>query len=779
MRKKFLAIVTLLAIAICTLCAGLSVSAAGETPELGTSDPAANFNAGLWGPAANMGIERTGLHTLAFNYIPGYGTRGTFNHKVDLSDFSFSVDVSGMTPNTTLLLMFANSAGGYVGGNGAEFSIEIMASNTIPGNYQVIVGDSKQHNVAYPELITSNDNTYQGIPVAPEDKIVDFAMRLDGENLIFTIEGQEYTMAYSALTATLADPTDCYLMLGGMNGTAPQTVYFENLMDKNMKAYYAAGGAYETLVAQIEAYTQTANGDLSTTDAIKNAIDLNRALDRNGLLYGDYYLYQEALSAADQKFNAAVTSLGDDIIAIYEEDVAAYETAVEALETVAQIDAALSARNIAYEGISILEAMDTLTEEGVAAVAALKERASAADGLFGPAAKSYLDGQVAAFGTAASAVNDVESYLAARQTKREIRTDLFAVLAQEDAEAVQAAIDEHQQILEAFRTSDLSENWSIGNYYLFEQESSLGMYGNGVMAYTKEKVDVTNFEITLNFADLDAGSASWYSVGIMEKPEQFLVVDNASVQENKGLFFLLVPQTNKIQVETYLITITSGRFFDGKLLEILEVPYTVGQDLTIRLFSYEKTLAGNTTEYMSVSLNDVRLETTMTVPQIKTALGIDEEGNPLPAAVATQGYLVLCTNGSYGLTVKSINEGNPVEELKTTANELAFRTVRSAIDALPNASELTAENKDEVKADIATIKADYAALGDFEKSLVDNYSRISELENKIAQLERPVTPPDDGNDNNDGCGSCGGSSAAMGLLILFGAAFGITKKFLH
>ncbi len=777
MRKKFLAIVMLLAIAVCTLCAGLSVSAAGEVPELGTSDPAANFNAEVYGPVGNMGIKRTGLHSLAFQYIPLYGTRGTFNHKVDLTDFSFTADVGGMTPDTTLLFMFAtSSAGGYVGNNGAEFAIEIMASSTIPGNYQVIVGNSKEHNVAYPELIASNDNTYQGVPVAPEDKKIDFAMKLDGENLLFNIEGQEFTMPYSSLTATLSDPTSCHMMVGGMNGTAPQTVYFENLMDKNMKAYYAAGGTYETLVAQVEAYTQAASGDLSTADTIKEAIDLNRALNRNGLLYGDLYLHREALDAADQKVNAAIVSLGDAIIDIYEEDIAAYEAAVGTLTQIEQIDAALSARTIAYAGISVLESMDNLTEEGQGKVAALKERVQAADIPFGAAAKTYLEGQVETFGSAAAAVSDVESFLAARQAKGAIRTDLFAVLNPTDVETIQASIDRHQAVLDEFRTSDLSENWDTGSYYLFSEEESFGMYGSGTMAYTKGKVDVTNFEIKLNFAELDLNTAgAWYSVGIMEKPEQFKVVDDMSVQENKGLFFLLVPQSNKILVETYLITITSGRFFDGKILEILEVPYTAGQELTMRLFSYEKTLAGNTTEYMNISFNDVRLETTITVPQIKTALGIDGEGNPLPAAEATKGYLVLATNGSFGANISSINEGNPVEELKESANELAFRTVRSAIDALPKASEVTAENKDEIKTEIAAIKADYAKLGEFEKSLVDNYSKISELENKISQLEQPVTPPDEGG----GCSGCGGNSAAVGLLGLFGAALAITKKFLH
>ena len=105
-----------------------------------------------------------------------------------------------------------------------------------------------------------------------------------------------------------------------------------------------------------------------------------------------------------------------------------------------------------------------------------------------------------------------------------------------DVETIQASIDRHQAVLDEFRTSDLSENWDTGSYYLFSEEESFGMYGSGTMAYTKGKVDVTNFEIKLNFAELDLNTAgAWYSVGIMEKPEQFKVVDDMSVQENKGL----------------------------------------------------------------------------------------------------------------------------------------------------------------------------------------------------------------------------------------------------
>jgi hypothetical protein len=125
--------------------------------------------------------------------------------------------------------------------------------------------------------------------------------------------------------------------------------------------------------------------------------------------------------------------------------------------------------------------------------------------------------------------------------------------------------------------------------------------------------------------------------------------------------------------------------------------------------------------------------------------------------------------------------------IAVAADKAAAKTVADLIAAL-NYETITAENVEQAKAAVASIKEAYNALTDAQKAYVENYADVETLEIAINDYEASLVPDDGSSDTTSDTtsesqqdkGGCAGSISAMSVLgavvALAGVAIAGKKK---
>ena len=145
----------------------------------------------------------------------------------------------------------------------------------------------------------------------------------------------------------------------------------------------------------------------------------------------------------------------------------------------------------------------------------------------------------------------------------------------------------------------------------------------------------------------------------MEKAEIFSNADDNTVQDNKGLFFLIIPEAGqKARVEVYLLSLYSNRFFDAKLVTNMTI--NVKEPINIKFGTEMRTIAGVTDEYFTISFDDQVYTETITVRSLRTALS-DYQGylNIAGSGGTTSNFNSVSISKING---KSVNEASLVKE---------------------------------------------------------------------------------------------------------------------
>ena len=256
--------------------------------------------------------------------------------------------------------------------------------------------------------------------------------------------------------------------------------------------------------------------------------------------------------------------------------------------------------------IAEVDATDFSVEQ-IARFDALKDRATVATALVATNIKNLVVAQVDAFADAVLDLATIDLVNAALVVRSAISTNLITLLEEADQTTVNASFLASDAALQD-ATQEL-EGWILGNNtYVVAEEETVGATflgsglndGNGLF-YSDEKLDVRNFTMVLDIQSLTSTTGGWLSFGIMEKTEVFSTAEDSTVQENKGLFFLFIPEgISGARVEIYQMSLYSNRFFDAIKQEVLHIDLTV--DVVISITTEMRTVAGVTEEYMVISI---------------------------------------------------------------------------------------------------------------------------------------------------------------------------------
>jgi len=619
-----------------------------------------------------------------------------------------------------------------------------------------------------------------------EGHVITIELNLVDNNYVLTFNGtQTYTIAASVVLEKLGTWTGHSMTYGGFSGSGALVTVLSNFEDANMRAYYSSNGAHAAFLTALESVEAALDAGV-TTENVEEVKALYETAVANyaGLKYGDEYWYAERCNAAVAEYNAQFAQLGNDVIIAQNSATIEAYTTNTALSTEEEVLAAVTLQASAKAAFAQIANLENLSDEQATAIEAYDAAIVAADEALVAAAQTIVNGQVQAFADAVAVVNNLETYLAARDARSAINATVKALLSEEVVATVDNAIAEQNAILSEKTATVPAINT---NAVTFDVEEGFEYYSAGSTFTSKEKVLLTNFELTMTLDSFATNTGAWVSFGIMEKPEQFINAEDTSVQDNRGVFTLMTYDAalKKMSVQLFVMDYTCERFYDAQIEGRLEFAYELGEEINVRFTTYEETLAGVTNEYLRISINGVEWEdavsTKISVKSLAYALAADSEGNYYPEAEQYMGYLVIANNGTYTGAIKTVNKTDAMAEvIPANAGAEAYDEVNELLSTLPAASGVNAENLEEVKALVATIKTKYAALSAEDQAFVTGYNKVATVEAKIAALENassdndstssdPVVEPED-----DGCTAS--ATGAIGGLAILGLAFLLKKK---
>lgn len=631
--KKIVTILSLVLVFVVGLMATpVNAAALPENPPvIGEESTVTDFYS-HWQPGM-FGANRLNDKGVVMALTSGFGARAGFRTPYNVTDFEAQFDFSYLDPGTVAITFFGPQ-GSYISGNGAVLSIEFLKHTTEANKYLVAIQvGSGLHHVSLPEFILEEqgdweDSAWKGYHLVAENDIITFSMKEIGSDVLVTINNQEFTVASSVLFAEMDDKTSVHYLVGALNmDNTIQTVTANYILDAQRRTYYETEGVFDTFKSNLIELEALLLEDLSVVTNVQAAQTINANLDIDTLYEFDKNFFKDRLDVAQATLQAAISELGGDIILDeLESIIVQLESRVNAIVDYNTANQAINQLTTAKDKeISIDDS--EFTPEQVTRFAELSERIVDADALIITKVHDLALAQIVELENSVLDLSTIEKVNTAIDSKNAVRTNLFALLEEEISTAFTARYDAAVTTLTDATNSQ--SGWIVGNRtYVIENNNTiqatflgegLGENGNGLF-YELEKFDVRNFQMTLKVESLTKEAGGWISFGIMEKPEIFSTAEDSSVQDNKGLFFLIIPEGTKgARIEVYMLSLYSNRFFDAQRTETLHV--TLDNDLVIDFSTVMEEVSGVIEEYLSISIGgDVMDADRITTRALRTSL---------------------------------------------------------------------------------------------------------------------------------------------------------------
>lgn len=672
--KKIVAFVLVVVLAFTVMAQQAKAAVLPENPPVvGVESTTTDFYS-HWQPGS-FGATRLSDQGVAMALTSGFGLRGGLRTPFNATDFEMQLDLSYMDPGTVALTWFGPQ-GSYISGNGAVLTVEFVKHTTVANKYLVAVQlGSGTHNVSLPEFILTEqgdweDSAWKGYHVVAPEDVITVSIKEVGTNVEVTINGQLFTVASATFYSNFADKTNTYFLVGALNfDNTIQTLISNYVVDAPRRTYYEANGVYDTFKTKLGELETALAEDLTVTANVQAAQTINQSLNIDSLYVYDKNFYQARYDAAQATLAQAITELGGDIVLDeLESFIVNLEGKVDLITNYTTANQAMTQLDATETKEAAVDSSE-FTPEQQTRLSTLSGRIDTADAAIMTKIHDLVATQIDAFETSVVDLSDIAKVDLALDARAGVSNNLINLLSEVDQtefntdyNAANDALMAATQTLEGWTVGD--DTYVVENGDAFEATflgSGLGEEGNGLF-YTEEQFDVRNFKMTLDISALTTEAGGWISFGIMEKPEIFSTADDATVQDNKGLFFLIIPDgPNQARVEIYMLSLYSNRFFDAK--RTVNLTIDLSSDILVDFSTEMKTVSGVTDEYLRISIGgQVMTGDTITTRSLKTALS------------TSQGYLYLAATGGTiasknTVSVSSINNMSPLSaSLVTTYN---------------------------------------------------------------------------------------------------------------
>lgn len=771
-----------------------------------TSNPSDSFFTNCWNQLTySMRLsEKAGLFTLH----PAYGTRGRHKSKFDLSTFEFTIEMSHMS--NLVLLNFGKTEGVYFSEAAMIASMDILPAkkNTINGtnnSYMITLSTTiNGHNFSIDGFNDGtdwpDDNNFKGISlVAPDNKIHVKFDRVSETSTDVTVNDRVFTVNNSDLyknleSSGLAYNTPSYVMVGGMNGSGYEKMIFEQFTDAAHEEYYSATGLYtvtKNTISELKAASIEADADA------KNFLTKYNTLKFSSLESYDQAYLKADYNAVTKKYKEAVNKVPTFVLTQKTEELKVAYTKVETKDDITKVENAISAVNKEIEGLDPTTLSEALKADYDNA---LKEVENAKNAI-SPVAVSIYKETVKAYVDAVDAIKDFDTLIAAKAALVDIPTSYSKYFTDEElaveVEKINATNAKYEGLVR-LNTSNVTQGkyadvLKLEDNSLAVLASGSAQYGNKAVSsglYFEKPVAYSNFSVTFNVSKLEQDN-TWFTLGIMEQPDMFIIAEDSSVTNNKGVSFRIFRDTlTTLSVESYVTTMTATRYYDAKLLATMTIPFA--EDVTLKMKSTTKNLGGINENYYVISFNGVELNETIKTTKMKTVFPDGDNA-----------YLYFGSHGSQvAYTIKNINGKDPLsDDLKpassaptTTDSEFEYvlgsekdlainlDTKGEAISSIKIGKKVVSTANYTYENNVLTIKAAaFAKLAEGEETLTVEtaFGSVSwkiVIKTSGGSGEEPVGPDQPSEDK----GGCGGSiiatSAIVSTLALAGAGLLIFKK---
>jgi hypothetical protein len=718
-------------------------SYSGDWPAAGEHDSSVPLGDGGSGTFASSGTKRYSDRGYLVTTPSGYGWRCSFKRTYDFTKFfEFKIDLAAMPGDHTALLMISDSGTDpYIDGNGSKLSMDLVKSPLDSNDYALTL-TTGAHNTSitgteWPTTAWSGNSAYTGLELTNCDGVLDITFTVNGDNVAVGVNGTSYAVPKATLFANLAgaDLSKLYVAFGSMNGGNNLDKFdIQKIGDANDEVYYGETGDYTVQKGYISELTTKTTAAIDTIDKLNEVKAIKAKVNFDLLKDYDVNYLKPAYDAAIVIIDQATIALGNEaIISDYKDVADAFVAATDGeIKTTTVIDAALTKYAAIADKEAWVDGITNATEAQQEEIKTLKASVATAYTKLTDAIIAYYKASVEAFETATADLSTIEKLNSALQVKTLIVSSYRSYLSEEDQATYDGKLTAaYKKITEKGQAAP--EGWTIGNRaYTIKNDTKMGLLSsNGLwgetqldventnaLIYSKEKLSATDLTVDLDIKNWSTVDGAWFSIGLMEHPGYFSTAEDDSVQNNKGIFFLLRSNVGNtsINIDTYILTLTSNRFFDGELATKVDIP--MADHLTIKFEEITQEVAGVTDTYFVPSFNGTKLDNDhVKASKIKASLGTDKSGYLYlgsNAATATSPFMFELTN---------VNGHNPYEASLIKTYTAPTSTATSAEYVVGSAKDLVVnfdakgEDVSEVKVGDKTLTSDQFVYNDTAKTM--------------------------------------------------------------
>lgn len=598
-----------------------------------------------------FGAVRTGDTSMKVLMSSAFGYRGGFRNTFDVTNLEGSLDLSEFGTNAIVMVLLTTVEQKYFSESDNSVYLEIVKMTDT--TFFVAFGNPSlsqhKHATSYPEFTdgTSSDKPgFTGITVTSETAEINFKMVLnEDKSVTVTVNGAQFNIPNAF--SVLPDPKEVYISLAGMTDTMTIQKFTVNyLYDAALKEYYSETGAFGVAKAKLTELLEAIKS-LKTAAEVYSAVELKDSIDVRSLYDYDYnYIkadYERACTILDK-------AIVENPAILIEVATKAVNTAVEAANAMIDLTTASLVQELIDEATARINGLKGNEEISEQTVAQLESTLAGAISTRESKIKEYVTNQFNEYVNSVGAISDVESMRTAIYLKGQISTQYESVFTEEEWNTLIANKAEADMKL-AELVNYSGTDWTVenSNINILEKDGEFHIVNlGGLVAYNKEKLDITNLDVELTNVSVSKNIGSWLSIGIMEKPELFVNSEDEKAQENKGFVFLMTySDPTHITVELYIITLMSAGFLASNIQETMVVDISNG--LNFHIGTKEVTTAGVTANYIDVRFNDTEMQSLINPAQFQISLGQDK-----------MGYLNISTSGGssdspFTYTIKSVN----------------------------------------------------------------------------------------------------------------------------